>query len=156
MRVLAPVLIGLLGVSCDLQPDPDQTPTALPIGRFADVRILYRQPNGCANAAERCDDLVVFFGSWMKPGEEVILTETAGARQWTGIARRVPVNWPPVEEPHLVRVFDPHLVDSPTSGVTAARLSLGGQFVEHFDTPGTPTESGVVYVDDNGIGRNPQ
>jgi hypothetical protein len=60
-----------------------------------------------------------------------------------------------VEEPHLVRVFDPHLVDTETGGVTAARLVVGGQILDSFDQPGTPQESGRVYVDDNGAGRNP-
>jgi hypothetical protein len=46
-------------------------------------------------------------------------------------------------------------VDTPTGGVTAARLQLGGQILTHFDSPGTPRESGIVYVDGNGVGRNP-
>jgi hypothetical protein len=39
--------------------------------------------------------------------------------------------------------------------VTAARLMVGGQIITTYDTPGTPTESGLIYVDDNGVGRNP-
>jgi hypothetical protein len=39
--------------------------------------------------------------------------------------------------------------------VTAARLVVGGQLLNQFDSPGTPKESGLVYVDDNGVGRNP-
>jgi hypothetical protein len=152
---LSPVLLALSAVvSCDFQPDPPASPAAVSVARYADVAIRYRQPNGCANIAARCDDLVVFFGSWMKPGEEIYLEET-GSYQWTGVASRVPVNWPPDDQPHLVRVFDPHLVDTANGGVTAARLSIGGQVVYYIDSPGTPAESGLIYVDDNGVGRNP-
>jgi hypothetical protein len=67
----------------------------------------------------------------------------------------VPVNFPPREQPYLVRVFDPHIVESATGGVTALRLIVGGQTISFFDQPGTASESGVIYVDDNGVGRNP-
>jgi len=120
------------------------------------VRVEYRQPNGCANATPvACDNLVVFFGSWMHPGQEIYLESDPGSHLWTGIAPGVPVNWPPVDQPHLVRVFDPHLVNTATGGVTAARLLVGGQALTQYDSPGTPRESGLVYVDDNGAGRNP-
>jgi len=115
------------------------------------------QPNGCANTTPlACENLVVFFGSWMRPGQEIYLTSDPGSHVWIGVAQGVPVNWPPVEAPHLVRVFDPHLVDTSTGGVTAARLLLGGQILTQYDSPGTPQESAVVYVDGNGVGRNPQ
>ncbi len=39
--------------------------------------------------------------------------------------------------------------------MTAARLSVGGQLLTQYDSPGTPDESGLVYIDDNGVGRNP-
>jgi hypothetical protein len=121
-----------------------------------EVRVEYRQPPGCQNAIpEQCVDLVWFFGSWMHVGEEIPLEPVAGSFAWAGTARGVPVNWPPTDEPHLVRVFDPHLADTPTGGVTAARLSLGGQLLTQYDQPGTPRESGLVYVDDNGVARNP-
>jgi hypothetical protein len=120
------------------------------------VRVEYRQPNDCFNVAARCQDRVVFFGSWMHKGDEVLLGLASGTRQWTGIAPRVPVNFPPQDFPHLVRVFDPHLVDTPTGGVTAARLVVGGQVITQYDQPATPYESGLIYVDDNGQGRNPQ
>lgn len=152
---LVPLLLSLGAVTCDFQPDPPTSPAPLPGTRYADVRIEYRQPGGCANVAAHCDDLVVFFGSWMKPGEEIYLDET-GSYRWAGVAHRVPVNWPPNDEPHLVRVFDPHLVDTANAGVTAARLSIGGQAVYYYDSPGTPSETGLIYVDDNGVGRNPQ
>ena len=154
VRRLAIAALALVGSACDFQPDPPPGPN--PVGpRFVSVRVEYRQPNGCANAPAACDNLVVFFGSWMRPGQEIYLTDDGGSHVWSGVAPGVPVNWPPADEPHLVRVFDPHLVDTDTGGVTAARLVVGGQILDSFDQPGTPQESGRVYVDDNGAGRNP-
>jgi hypothetical protein len=151
---LAPALLALGALSCDFQPDVDEGPSPLPGGRFASVRIEYRQPAGCENpVAARCDDLVVFFGSWMRAGQEIYLQDVGNV--WTGTVVSVPVNWPPNDEPHYVRVFDPHLEGTPTGGVTAARLVVGGQAIYYFDQPGTPRESGLIYVDDNGVGRNP-
>lgn len=155
LRPLAPFALGLCLLGCDFQPDPPPGPSALPAGRFADVRIEYRQPNGCQNTSSPCDNPVVFFGSWMHVGEHISLELVAGSFVWRGVARGVPVNWPPVESPHLVRVFDPHLVDTPTGGVTAARLVIGGQIITQYDQAGTPQESGYIYVDDNGVGRSP-
>ncbi len=91
----------------------------------------------------------------MRPGQEIYLQDDPGSLVWTGTATNVPVNWPPNDEPHYVRVFDPHLVNTPTGGVTAARLLVGGQTIYFYDQPGTPKESGLIYVDDNGVGRNP-
>lgn len=153
-RRLAIAVLALAGTSCDFQPDPPPGPN--PVGpRFVNVRVEYRQPNGCANTPAACNNLVVFFGSWMRPGQEIYLADDGGSHVWSGQVSGVPVNWPPVDEPHLVRVFDPHLVDTPTGGVTAARLVVGGQILQDFDQPGTPQESGRVYIDDNGAGRTP-
>jgi hypothetical protein len=154
------ILVALLALAtsfgCDFQPDPTEGPSALPAPAVANVTIQYRQPNGCANAsAVACDNLVVFFGSWMQAGQEIYLAQDPTSHVWTGVATGVPVNWPPVEEPHLVRVFDPHLVDTPTGGVTGARLFVGGQILTQYDSPGTPQESALVFVDDDGVGRNP-
>jgi hypothetical protein len=155
-RRLVPALLALGTFSCfDFQPDPPEGPTAVPGGRFTTVRVEYRQPAGCENAAAACGNLVVFFGSWMRPGQEIYLAATASNNLWTGVATNVPVNWPPTDEPHYVRVFDPHLVNTSTGGVTAARLQVGGQVIYYYDQPGTPKESGLIYVDDNGVGRNP-
>ena len=74
---------------------------------------------------------------------------------WTGVVENVPVNWPPSDFPHYVRVYDPHLQATSSGGVTAARLSVGGQIITEYDAPGTPQESGLIYVDDNGVGRPP-
>jgi hypothetical protein len=119
------------------------------------VTVEYVQPGACLNSANRCADPVVFFGSWMRPGQEATLQPVAGRYVWTGNVPAVPVNFPPLEEPYLVRVFDPYLLDTPSGGVTAARLRVGGQLLTSFDWLGTPSESGRVYVDDNGVGHNP-
>jgi hypothetical protein len=155
LRCLAVLALAVPWVACDFQPDP-------PRGRprsdrhVRGVTIQYRQPTTCINSSPtECDNVVVFLGSWMRPGQEVYLTSDAGSQVWTGEATGVPVNWPPVDEPHLVRVFDPHLYETATGGITAARLVLGGQMLDTYDQPGTSQESALVYVDDNGVGRNP-
>jgi hypothetical protein len=148
--------VAAAAAGCDFQPDPPEGPAALPGSRTVDVRVEYRQPQGCVNTVSaRCVDLVFFFGSWMHPGEEFALDLAPGTYVWSGTAKGVPVNWPPTDQPHLVRVFDPHLQGTPTGGVTGARLIVGGQLLNEFDSPGTPKESALVYIDDDGVGRNP-
>jgi len=155
-RRLALLAVVATAVGCDFQPDPPEGPSALAPTRSVDVRIEYRQPQGCENAnPDRCVNLVWFFGSWMHDGEPIALDAVPGSYVWAGTAKGVPVNWPPTDEPHFVRVFDPHLEDTPTGGVTAARLTVGGQILTQYDAPGTSKESGLVYVDDNGVGHNP-
>jgi len=92
----------------------------------------------------------------MQTGGEVLLSMAPGTRQWTGTAPSVPVNFPPQDFPHLVRVFDPHLVQTDTGGLTAARLIIGGQVITQYLQPGTSNESGLIFVDDSGQGRPPQ
>src|SRR5512139_1236414 len=73
-RRLAVLVVAASAAGCDFQPDPAEGPVALAPTRVADVRIEYRQPQGCENAnSDRCVDLVWFFGSWMHNGEEVSL-----------------------------------------------------------------------------------
>jgi len=55
----------------------------------------------------------------------------------------------------VVAVYDPHLRDTETGGVTAGRLVVGGQNLTVFLNAGTPQESAFVYVDENGMGHNP-
>jgi hypothetical protein len=154
--------LTLAAPGCDFQKDPDEGPTALLPVRFVTVKVEYRQPAGCQNAdPARCGDRVVFFGSWMQPrstnheGDQVLLDTRFGPNFWEGLIPNVPVNWPPQDFPHYVRVYDPHLQATPSGGVTAARLIVGGQVITDYDTPGTPTESGLIYIDDNGVGRPP-
>jgi hypothetical protein len=154
-RRLTPfVVIALVSLACDIQPSVTEGPADLPPTTYTTVQIEYRQPNACENVAESCVDRVVFFGSWMRPGEEVLLDGAPG-HIWVGQASNVPVNWPPVIEPHRVRVFDPHLVQTATGGVTAARIRVGGQILTYYEDVGTPLESGRVYVDVDGVGHNP-
>lgn len=159
--VLALLALVAAAAGCDFQPDPPEGPSALPAGRFATVTVEYRQPAGCQNSEGTCDARVVFFGSWMRPkddnypGDQVLLDTPAGPNLWTGVVTNVPVNWPPNDMPHYVRVYDPHLRDTSTGGVTAARLIVGRQSIYYYDSPGTPQESGLIYIDDNGVGRNP-
>jgi len=155
LRAAAGLAFAVAASGCwDFQKDVPEGPSALPVARYATVRVQYRQPNACVNVASPCDSRVVFFGSWMRPGEEVLLDAGAG-HVWTGQAASVPVNWPPAESPHLVRIFDPYLAETPTGGVTAARLTVGGQIVTAYDSLGTPKESARIYIDDVGTGHNP-
>jgi hypothetical protein len=148
------ILLVSLASCYEFQPDTPAGPSELPPAAYVNVRIEYRQPNICLNAFGNCAERVVLFASWMRPGEEIPL-EPASGFLWVGQATNVPVNWPPVVSPHLVRVYDPHLVDTATAGVTALRLAVGGQVLTVYESPGTPGEVGQVYVDRNGIGHNP-
>ena len=158
-RRLAPLLAAAAAAGgCDFQPDPAAGPAPLPGTRTVSVRIEYRQPANCKNAdSSNCIDPVFFLGSWMHQGqhEEVILDSVPGSYVWAGTATGVPVNWPPTDQPHYVRVYDPHLKGTSTGGVTAARLTVGGQILTQYNDPGTPDESGFVYIDDDGVGHNP-
>lgn len=148
------VLLVLLSGCYEFQPDVPAGPSELPLATYTSVRIEYRQPNGCSNALGNCVDRVVFFGSWMRSGEEILLEPSAGFL-WVGQAANVPVNWPPSVSAHRVRIFDPHLVDTDSRGVTASRLKVGDQVLTVLEDVGTPSESGQVHVDDNGFGHNP-
>lgn len=133
---------------------PEDPPPVNP-PQLVSVTVEYRQPNGCENSIGRCDDPVVFFASWMEPGNEFRLTRDAGGFIWRGTATRVPVNFPPRDHPHAVRVFDPHIYNGPSGGATAERLRVGTQVLTVFDSAGSPNEVGLLYVDGNGIGHNP-
>jgi hypothetical protein len=54
-----------------------------------------------------------------------------------------------------VRIYDPHLLDSPTDGFTADRLRVGGEFLTKVVEPGRPNVHSLVLVDENGFGHNP-
>ena len=147
---------AVAAVSCyDFHLTGPEDPEPLNPPQLVSVTIEYRQPNGCENSLGRCDDPVVFFASWLEPGNEFRLTRDAGGFIWRGTAARVPVNFPPQDHPHAVRVFDPHVYDAPSSGAAAERLRIGGQVLTVFDSPGSPREAGLVYVDAHGIGHNP-
>jgi hypothetical protein len=163
LRHVAVLALAASATGCQdfLHPDVTPGPSPAPVLRLVSVTVEYRQPAGCKNSEGTCNARVVFFGSWMRqgtggePGDEVLLETPSGPNFWTGVVPNVPVNWPPVDVPHYVRVYDPHLRDTPTGGVTAARLIVGGQVITQYDSPGTTKESGLIYIDDNGVGHNP-
>lgn len=153
---LAILAAALLGAGCNAfrLSAPEDAPEVNPPG-VVSVTVQYRQPQGCLNEEKRCDEPVVFFGSWMHQGEEFRLTPDAGSFVWRGTARGVPVNYPPRDQPYLVRIFDPHLRQGPGGGVTAQRLWVGGELLDKFDTPGGENESALVYIDESGTGHDP-
>jgi hypothetical protein len=142
-----------LGAGCFHQTGPeDASPVAVPA--LVSIRIEYRQPYGCLNVASPCDGPVTFFGSWMPQGTQIVLSQVS-AFVWTGTATGVPVNFPPVDQPYLVRVYDPFLRDYPTGGATADRLQVGGQALTQFYEHGTFAEFGLIYIDATGVGHSP-
>jgi hypothetical protein len=154
--ILAVLTAALLGSGCNAfrlsapEDAPDPNPPSV-----VSVTVQYRQPQGCLNVETPCDEPVVFFGSWMHPGDEFRLTPDPGSFIWRGIARGVPVNYPPRDQPYLVRIFDPHLREGPGGGVTAQRLWVGGELLDKFDSPGGENESALVYIDESGMGHDP-
>jgi hypothetical protein len=159
-RALRAVLLAaaaFAAVSCNAfrrTAGPDEAPPVEP-PLTVSVTVEYEQIVECVAGSPRCEDNVVFFGSWMQPGDEFFLKKEPGRFVWRGRAERVPVNFPPRGQPYLVRVFDPHIVSGPTQGVTADRLKVGGELMTRFFSPGNPFESGLVFIDQNGQGRSP-
>jgi len=131
------------------QPAPVQTPG------LVQVSVVYQQPVGCYGPAERCDERVIFYGNWMQNGGEFALVRDPYNHLWRGTAYAVPVNFPPTGYPHEVRVFDPHMLDYPTQGMTAERLWIGEELVTQFVYPDNPNVYGQIYVDQNAHGRTP-
>jgi hypothetical protein len=149
------LLGALLAGGCFFEKSGPDGPSPVSVTRQVVVTVEYVQPGLCLNSANRCADPVVFFGSWMRPGQEFALTPVPGTFNWSGRASSVPANFPPSDEPYLVRVYDPYLLDTASGGVTAARLRIGGQMLVDVEAVGTPAESGRVYIDDNGVGHTP-
>ena len=153
--VLATAALG--AVSCNAfkrTAGPDQAAPVNPPNTTT-VTVEYTQIPECVEGSPRCTDNVVFFGSWMQPGEEFFLAKEPGRYVWRGTAFRVPVNFPPRGDPYFVRIYDPHIVGGPTEGITADRLKVGGEAITQFYSPGNPSESGLIYIDENGQGRTP-
>jgi hypothetical protein len=132
---------------------PEDAPSP-PLPRVANVTVEYHQPSQCNNVPARCADTVVFYGSWMRPGQELLLSPVPGRFIWIGTVSGVPVNFPPNGQPHTVRVFDPYLVGAPTGGFAGRRLVVGGERLTVIESFGTGDEKAQVYVDDNGFGHN--
>ena len=166
MRPLVPklLLVGALisGGCYDFHQVGPEDPSPVVRPSLVDVTVEYRQPNLCF-ASDRCEDLVVFFASWLpmqtnpqgQPTGGYMFLQRISAYVWRGVAHNVPVNYPPRDDPHVVAVYDPHLRDTETGGVTAGRLVVGGQILTDLINAGTPKESAFVYVDENGQGHNP-
>ena len=154
--LLAAVVLGT-GACYDFHLTGPEDPPPVSPPRLVSVAIEYRQPAGCVGPKQRCDDLVVFFGSWMRPGAEFFLTPDPGNYTWRGVALGVPVNYPPTERPtpYEVRIYDPHLLGTSTEGHTGDRLRVGGEFLTQIVDPGRPNEHSAVFVDENGQGHNP-
>ncbi len=154
---IAAVALALLAGGCyDFHLTGAEDPAPVPSPRLVTVSIEYRQPPGCLGGG-RCSDQVVFFGSWMRPGTEFALSPDPGNFVWRGVAYGVPVNFPPLEYPsgYEVRIYDPHLLDSPTDGFTADRLRVGGELLTKVIEPGRPNVHSLVLIDENGFGHNP-
>jgi hypothetical protein len=148
-------LLALVSASCyDFHiTGPEDAPAVATPGMVS-VTVEYRQPNGCLGGAA-CDEPVVFFGSWMRPGGEFRLSRDPGTFVWRGVAYEVPVNYPPRDDPYSVRVYDPFLRESCSEGFSAERIRLGGEALVRFDGGGCRDQVALAYVDDNGRGRNP-
>jgi hypothetical protein len=153
---LAAALAALTSTGCyDFHLAGPEDPPDLVTPRLVTVRVEYRQVPGCAGGG-RCDDKVVFFGSWMRPGTEFALTPEPGNYVWRGVAYGVPVNYPPKEnpEPYKVRIYDPHLLATPSEGFTAERMVVGGEALWKIEESGRPEVHALVYIDDDGFGHN--
>jgi len=156
VRLAGALIAGFLGTSCfnfhlvgSDEPEPFSPPNVV------SVTVEYHQDSGCTAPPDRCDDAVIFWGSWMAPGAEFTLQKDAEGYIWRGTAYAVPVNFPPKTGSYAVRVFDPRLLDTESLGLTAQRLAVGGQFLRVMTGEGTPQAFGWIYIDSNGQGRNP-
>ncbi len=83
------------------------------------------------------------------------LQRDAGDLIWRGLARSVPVNFPPQDEPYVVRIFDPFLRQSCAQGFSADRIVVGGEALIKNNGSGCSDQAAFVYVDANGRGHNP-
>jgi hypothetical protein len=152
---LLPLLVALSWGCYDFHlTGPEDAPELTPPG-FVSVSVEYRQPNGCLNQTLPCNEPVVFFGSWMQKGAEFQLTRDPGTFVWRGIARQVPVNFPPRDDPYTVRIFDPYLRETCTAGFQAERIRFGGEALSKYEGGGCAGQAALAFVDDNGYGHNP-
>jgi hypothetical protein len=90
----------------------------------------------------------------MSLGTYVTLQQST-AHTWVATIPDVPVNYPGVD-PHRVYAVDPFLANTLTQGVSADRLTVGGERIVKFENPGGSREQGLIYIDANGRGRTPQ
>lgn len=155
LRTGAPAaLLALTGAACyDFRIVGPEDPPAVPNPTTVSVTVTYSRPAACLNSGSPCDGNVVFFGSWMRDPNYVILQHTIG-HAMTATVANVPVNFPN-GEPHTVYVNDPFIRDVGTCGVTAERLVIGREPVRVFQNPGGCREQGLIRIDASGFGRTP-
>lgn len=130
-----------------------EDPPVIKLPQTVSVSIVYQQPFGCVPPGTRCDGPVTFYASWMPLGTYATLEQTA-AHTWTATIPSVPFNYPGVD-PYRVYAVDPFLRDTPTGGVSADRLIVGGERIVKFENAGGTREQGLIYIDANGKGRTP-
>jgi hypothetical protein len=117
------------------------------------VSVVYLRPSECVNGGTRCDGPVTFQASWMALGTYVALQPSTG-HNWMATSPDVPVNYPGAD-PYRVYAVDPFLFNTLTAGVSADRLTVGGERIVKFENPGGTREQGLIYIDANGKGRTP-
>jgi hypothetical protein len=150
---------GTLAVALTLQGCYDfhtvgpEDPPPIKSPQTVTVLISYLQPLGCVLPGTSCGGPVTFHASWMPIGSYVTLAQTA-AHTWTATIDNVPFNYPG-PDPYRVYAVDPYLVDTPTRGVSAEHLTVGGELIVKFENPGGATEQGLIFIDANGRGRTP-
>jgi hypothetical protein len=133
--LLAAVLAA--GACDDYHLDGPVDPEPLNPPRLVTVTVEYLQPNECVAGSPRCDDPVVFFGSWMQAGQEFLLRPEPGRFVWRGTATNVPVNFPPRGAPHAVGGVDP-----PPGGRPAASARSGSSTSTRTAAAATRTDRG--------------
>jgi hypothetical protein len=150
------LLCGLVPAGCyDFHLQGPEDPPVDVVPRTVSVTIQYRQPSSCQNDSSRCDDPVVFYGSWMREGNEFSLTPDVNSHVFRGTALVVPVNYPPRDQPYFVRIYDPYLARTSSGGFTARRLVVGGESLTQVESSGSRQERALIFVDENGLGHNP-
>jgi hypothetical protein len=151
--------VGTLALALALQGCYDfhvvgpEDPPPIKSPQTVSVSISYLQPVGCVPPGTNCGGPVTFHASWLPVGAYVILLQTA-AHTWTATLDNVPFNYPGVE-PYRVYAVDPYLLDTPTRGVSADRLTVGGERIVKFENAGGASEQGLIFIDANGKGRTP-
>jgi len=151
LRILA---VAALGTAACFRLVGPEDPTPVDSPQLVAVRIEYRQPQGCTVPEAQCGGPVIFFASWKQEGGEFALSRVGDTNVWVGVAEAVPVNFPPRDDPYQVRVFDPFLAGDALVGITANRITVGGELLTRFANIGDEDESALVYIDDEGQGHN--
>ena len=147
--------ILLMGGCYDFHLEGPTEPPADVHPRTVSVSIQYRQPSSCQNDSAHCGDPVIFYGSWMRSGNEFSLTGDVNNHYFSGTALVVPVNYPPIDQPYTVRIYDPYLAHTSSGGFTAHRLVFGDEALTQIQSSGSKQERALVFVDENGFGHNP-